>query len=128
MTKFITIICLSQLCLGPSCKKSGNGTNAFTGTWELIKHSGYPFNNPTYPPGNGNLLVINKNGSFEFKQHDTVQSSGHYDLRLKQDCYPREGNILMTFYRTDYNYSLYVSIHDGELWLDTPNCYQDGGT
>ena len=98
------------------------------GTWELEKFVGFPFTQPAFPPGNGNIIVIAEGGDFERRQHDTVLFRGIYSLGRKKDCYERNNDIIFSTNESSSGNYHYVDIENGKLSLSTPNCYQDGGT
>jgi hypothetical protein len=114
-----------------SCKKDKEVKmlkQDIVGTWELKKVVGYPFNQQPLPPGNGRIIVLEKNGLFERKQHDTVTFRGSYSLRTKKDCHERNSDIIFATTESSSGDYQYIEILDGELLLSTPNCYQDGAT
>lgn len=102
--------------------------NKIAGTWELERFVGYPFNQPTLPPGNGNIIVLGEEGLFERKQHDTLVFRGSYSVQEKKDCYERKSNTIFSTSENSFGDYQYVDISEGKLLLSTPNCYQDGGT
>lgn len=114
-----------------SCKKDHDISNlksTIAGTWEYKTFSGYPFNFPVLPAGNGKTIVVGKDGSFKRFQHDTLVFNGSYTLREKKDCYKRNSNIVFSTTENSYDNYWYIELNEGELTLSTPNCYQDGGT
>ncbi|MEP6746442.1 MAG: hypothetical protein ABJB86_01880 [Bacteroidota bacterium] len=116
----------SVLCLLAACSKE-KLEKKVTGMWELENFSGYPFNNNYQPPGNGNIILISSDGSFERRKHDTVTFRGAYSIKNKKDCYPRETNWF--FSTTEPNSTgMYIDTEDNKLTLSTPGCIQDGGT
>lgn len=128
MRNIFFLALLFSLC---SCKKD-NGVKTLkrdiVGTWELEKVVGYPFNQPPFPPGNGRIVVLGEDGSFERKQHDTLVFRGNYTVRTKKDCYERNTDIILSTDENSYGDYQYIETSDGKLSLSTPNCYQDGGT
>ena len=78
-----------------SCKKDSNLflNNRFKGVWEFENFSGYPFNNNYLPPGNGRIMVLSADGSYERRQHDTVLFRGRYFLKKQKDCFDEEKKI-----------------------------------
>ena len=113
-----------------SCKKEceiNTLKKEIIGTWELEHFSGFPFNQPVLPPGNGNIIVIAEHNHFERKQHDSLVYHGIYSLQKKKDCYERNSDLIFSTSEPQANYQ-YIEISDGKLLLSTPNCYQDGGT
>ena len=114
-----------------SCKKDNDVktlNREIIGTWELEKFVGYPFNQPTLPPGNGSIIVIAENSHFERKQHDTLVFTGNYSVLKKKDCHERNNDIVFSINGSSVEDYQYIEIVDGKLSLSTPNCYQDGGT
>lgn len=114
-----------------SCKKDQEISDlrkTIAGTWEYETFSGYPFNFPVLPPGNGKTIVIGKDGSFKRMQHDTLVFSGSYALSKKNDCHPGSSNIVFSTNETPSDNYRYIDLVDGKLTLSTPNCYEDGGT
>lgn len=98
------------------------------GSWEIEKFVGYPFTQPLYPPGNGQIIVLGADGRFERKKHDTLVFQGNYFLQRKKDCSERNKDII--FWTTESSSSdyRYIDVEEGKLTLSTPSCWQDGGT
>jgi hypothetical protein len=113
-----------------SCKKNEISTlkSEIAGTWELEKFIGYPFTNPSLPPGNGKIMVLGTDGIFERRQHDTVVFRGTYVLEKRNDCYQRSSNTVFSTNESTPVYYSYIELEEGKLTLSTPNCYVDGGT
>lgn len=86
------------------------------------------FNNNYLPPGNGRIIVLSPDGSFERRQHDTILFRGRYFLKKQKDCYSEEKKIHFTTNDTTYSYDVYINIDSGKLTFSTPTCYADGGT
>jgi hypothetical protein len=113
-----------------SCRKTeiNNLKKEITGVWEIERFVGYPFTQPPYPSGNGQMIVIKKNGDFERWKHDTLVFEGHYFVQIKKDCGPSNNDIIFITnesYQGDYRY---IDVEEGKLTLTTPNCWADGGT
>ena len=102
--------------------------NEIVGTWEFERFIGYPFNQPILPAGNGRIIIIGKDGSFERKQRDTLLFKGKYSIQRKKDCYERSTEIIFSTNENSFGDYRYVETREGKLSLSTPNCYQDGGT
>ena len=98
------------------------------GTWELAQYSGYPFNQPLYPPGNGQIIILGADGSFERKDHSISVFRGNYQLTEKEDCHARENTTIISTNENSWDDYQYIQAVDGRLALSTPNCLQDGGT
>lgn len=113
-----------------SCEKGSDLflNDRFKGVWEFENFSGYPFNNNYLPPGNGRIIFLSPNGSFERRQHDTVLFRGRYFLKKQKDCYGEQKKIHFTTNETTYSWDVYIDISSGKLTLSTPTCYADGGT
>jgi len=114
-----------------SCKKDQEISDlkkTIVGTWEYETFSGYPFNFPVLPPGNGKIIIIGDDGSFKRMRHDTLVFSGSYELSKKNDCYSRNSNIVFSTNEDPSGDFRYIDLIDGKLTLSTPSCYQDGGT
>lgn len=109
-----------------SCKKAAY-EKKLSGTWEYEHFSGYPFTQPVLPPGNGNVIVLGSNGSFQRMKHDTLLFKGTYKLILQKDC---DGPKKWLFTTDDASFGSdrYVSVDENKLYFNTPACYQDGGT
>jgi hypothetical protein len=112
-----------------SCKKA-NGIKTFTneiiGTWELQSIAG-PFNQPSFLPGNGRIIVFEEDGIFERKQHDTLVFRGSFFLKKRKDCFERSTDITLSTNESSNGDYQYIELSNGKLLLSTPNCYQDGG-
>jgi hypothetical protein len=117
--------------LSPSCKKHGNLflNKRFRGVWEYENFSGFPFNNNYLPPGNGRIIVLLTDGTYERRLHDTVLFRSRYFLKEQKDCYPPdEMKIHFSVNDTAGSWDHYIKIDEsGRLTLSTPNCYADGG-
>ena len=114
-----------------SCKKDSEAKIPkldIAGTWELERISAYPFNQPSFHPGNGQIIVIGNDGLFERKQHDSLVFRGNYTVARKKDCYERNTDIIFSTNENTFGDYHYIETADGKLLLSTPNCYQDGGT
>lgn len=73
-----------------------------SGKWEFEKFIGYPFNSSS-PPGNGQIIILNDDGTYERRSHDTVIFNGQYSIKERGGSNPL----------------LYKSIHA---------CYSDNAT
>lgn len=110
-----------------SCKKE-NVRKSFTGKWEYVTFVGYPFNFPSYPPGNGIIIEIGKNGSFKRYTHDTLIFKGLYNLIQKKDC---QGSQKLSFFKTNdpsFANDDSIEIQGDSLFFSTASCYADGGS
>lgn len=111
-----------------SCRKDKfeNLRMQATGTWEYHRYVGYPFTAPTLPRGNGQIIVIGTDGSFEKRSHDTVTFRGSYTFYEKKDCYGKEKEI---FFKTSDANSLEkkLTVNGDTLKFYHSNCLTDGG-
>lgn len=127
--KPLTIYLLALLVFF-SCRKDhipSEFKNKITGTWEIERFSG--FGSVSFPPGNGRIIVLFANGSFERRQHDTVMFRGRYSLRTKNDCYPRDEKTFFSVNDNSYSMDSFIDVDDsGKLLLSSSNCLADGGT
>ena len=111
-----------------SCSKElKEAKNEIAGTWEYERFVGFPFNSPPLPPGNGNIIVIRKNGTFERKKHDTLLYSGSYKLEKKTDCYPGHTDIFFSSDEAAYMIEGYAEVTNDKLSISSSNCMLDGG-
>jgi hypothetical protein len=114
-----------------SCKKQRelkDFKKDIVGSWEIEKVVGYPFTQPSYLPGNGQVIVIKKDGGFERWKHDTLVFNGAYTIQRKKDCVPRNSDIIFSTNETSSSTYFYVEIGNAELTLGTPGCYSDVST
>ena len=120
---------LAVLCMF-SCKKEKairQLQKDIAGAWELAKYSGYPFNQLPYPPGNGNIIMLDENGGFTRMKHDTVLFRGNYHIDSKKDCYNSPHDKAFYTNETNSGNYNYIFIDSGRLVFSTPNCFIDGG-
>jgi len=113
-----------------SCKKDNAATlrKEIAGEWEYVTFSGYPFNFPSYPPGNGIILIFGENGDFERRKHDTLVFKGTCRLQEKKDCSGDEKKIFLETNDATFVKEVYITITEARLHINTTNCYQDGGS
>jgi len=119
-----------------SCKKERELKNLkedIVGIWEIELSAGEAHittggtNTTNYPPGNGQTIVFSGSGAFERRKYDTVIFKGVYSLKHKEDCQPRQGNIVLTTDEYSNIYGDYISIDSGKLFISSSNCMEDGG-
>jgi hypothetical protein len=111
-----------------SCKKDlfKDIRREAAGTWEYHRYYGFWGPSQTLPRGNGKLMVIGTDGSFEQRNHDTVTFHGSYEFNERKDCY---GDSRKIFFKTS-NPALsenIIEINDDTLSLSSSNCLSDGG-
>ncbi|MFT3934791.1 MAG: hypothetical protein QM726_14295 [Chitinophagaceae bacterium] len=118
------------LLLLSACKKDNAAAvrNQITGSWEYVTFSGYPFNGVRLPAGNGRIIVIGKDGSFERFSHDTLIFKGRYSLKERKDCYGDDKQVFFTTTDSSFVIDDYVTVDNGQLFFNSSNCLQDGGS
>ena len=116
------------LALFISCTKDNDVKDLkkeIVGTWELELTSGMSGYNPQ-PAGNGQIIVLSGNGTFERKKHDTLVFKGNYVIGKKKDCIDLGNDIIFSTNETIPGHYWYVDVTDGKLKFNIPNCYTDG--
>ena len=111
-----------------SCKKDAlsDRYQEFAGTWEFEQYSGYPFTSTPLPPGNGQIIYIGSDKTFERRSFDTVLVRAKYILEERKDCYDEDKKLF--FKSTESNSSeSKISIENGKLYLTSSNCLSDVG-
>jgi hypothetical protein len=129
MKKMSTALLCILLVLN-SCKKDNLSSyrNQFSGKWEYVRYVGYPFTFTTLPPGNGNIIIITADGSFQRNKYDTIIFKGKYSLIEKKDCYGDENYIFFKTTDPFFVENSTISLAGDSLNISTSNCLQDGGT
>lgn len=112
-----------------SCKKDNLSglKDQFSGEWEYVRFAGYPFNSTPLPPGNGKIIVISRDGSFERRSHDTVTFKGRYSLEEKKDCYGDDKKIFIITTEPYLGERATIELKSDSLFIGTSNCLADGG-
>ena len=111
-----------------SCKKDSlsNKYLEFAGIWEFEQFIGYGPSTVPLPPGNGKIIYIGSDKTFERRSFDTVEVRAKYSLVERKDC--RGDDKIVFFKTTEPNSSENViSIENGKLTLGSSNCVADGG-
>jgi hypothetical protein len=117
-----------------SCKKDNTTSdlrNKIIGAWELERNLCGECITPVgdFPTGNGNIIVLSANGEYERKKHDTVLFVGTYTLQKKKDCFQRSSDVTFSTNENPNPVSYgYISVENGKLIFNTPNCFADGST
>ena len=114
-----------------SCSKDQqleNLKNQIVGKWEIETSSCGECLNPLiiYPAGNGNIMVLMKDGTFERRIYDSVTFKGRFFLNKSDECGKPGSDISLTTNESSTTTPLFVKIHSGKLLLNTPHCYTDG--
>lgn len=119
------LILSSLLTLGLlSCRKDiRNIEKSICGTWEIEKRMSEA-GVISYPPGNGKIISISPNGSYEWIENGNSIYKGTYSLKRKKDCYSEKKEVVFIT-NAPNNTPLYTRIENGKLIFNTPNCYSD---
>lgn len=128
MKKVLLLLLITLIAF--SCKKDeelDTFENKLIGTWEYEQVMTYD-TTATYLPGNGNLLLIGADGSYERRRNNTIEFKGTYTLQVNKDVCDRETNMVLITNETSSAMYNYVNIENGKLSLSTPCTYVDGGT
>jgi len=116
-----------------SCSKDNrleNLRNQVAGKWEIEKRVCGECTNPLiiYPEGNGNIIVLLTDGTFERSIHDSVTFKGMFFLNKSDECGKPDSDISLSTNETSTPTALFVQIESGKLQLSTPYCYSDGAS
>jgi hypothetical protein len=110
-----------------SCKKLNENRfqQRITGDWELEKVSCECSTPGSFPAGNGQIISLQLDGTFERRLHDSVTFRGHYTIQKKKDCKPRPEKF---FFETDETFpmSSYLEEQNEKLIFSYSNCVSDG--
>ena len=98
----------------------------FSGEWEIEKFIGYPQNHD-YTAGNGEIIILRKNGKFERKQQNAIIFSGNFFLEHKNDCGATKKETFFSTNDSAYNWNSKIRIESNKLFLETSSCVADGG-
>jgi hypothetical protein len=126
MKKILGLILIIIFCSCTKDKDQQNLAEKFSGEWEIEKFIGFP-NNQDYSAGNGEIIVLRKNGRFEKKQHNVEIFSGQFYLENKKDC---GASVKETFFSTNdssYSWDSKIRIEYNKLFLESSACVADGG-
>lgn len=125
MKKIYLILLLSVLFF--SCKKESISptVKAIEGIWEYESFIGFDPILPL-PPGNGRIIFIGSDRTFERRNFDTLILRSTYSLDQKRDCFGEEQRLF--FKTTDpYFFEGFISIENNKLIVSSSNCISDGG-
>ncbi|HLP37912.1 hypothetical protein [Lacibacter sp.] len=114
-----------------SCSKDSrleNFKNQIAGKWEIEKRVCGECMSPLiiYPEGNGSIIVLLNDGTFERRIHDSVTFKGKFFLNKSDECGKPDSDISMSTNESLNSTPLFVKIESGKLQLSTPYCYADG--
>jgi hypothetical protein len=112
-----------------SCKKEnelGDLKNEIAGTWELEKNvcGLCPFPVINYSPGNGSIIILSPDGSYERKKQDTLLVKGTWSILKSEECSPA-GDRALIINEGANTTSMFIKISTDKLELSTPYCYTD---
>jgi hypothetical protein len=112
-----------------SCKKDNLSSyrNQFSGKWEYVRYIGYPFTTAPLSLGNGKIIIITQDGSFQRNSYDTIIFKGLYSLVEKKDCYGDETHIFFKTTDPFFGENSIINAAGDSLSISTSNCFQDGG-
>jgi hypothetical protein len=118
---FIAVFC--------SCKKEnelGDLKNEIAGTWELEKIVCGLCTFPVidFPPGNGNIIILSPDGSYERKKQDTLLVRGTYSVLKSKECSPA-GDRALIINEGSNTTLMFIKISTDKLEVNTPYCYTD---
>ncbi|QNF33128.1 hypothetical protein HUW51_10470 [Adhaeribacter swui] len=118
-TPFLIFACKKDADLNPT-------KSQLVGTWEQERSYSYNFDQ-TLLPGNGQIIIIAADGSYERKRHDTLDYKGTYTLKVKKDCCERKNTLTFSTSESASGSYNYIELENEKLKLSTSCCYQDGG-
>lgn len=116
-----------------SCSKESrleNFKNQIAGKWEIESRGCGLCINPftIYPAGNGSIIVLLNDGTFERRIHDSITFKGRFFLNKSDECGKPGSDISLSTNESSITTPLFVQIVDGKLQLSTPYCYADGAS
>jgi hypothetical protein len=112
-----------------SCSKDkdfSKQAKEFSGEWEIEKFIGFP-DNQDYPAGNGEIIILKKDGSFERKEQNVVVFTGRFYLENKKDCGSSKKETFFSTNDSTYSWDSKIKIENNKLLLESSNCFADGG-
>ena len=124
----ISIIVMSCSKNHEKDRKLENFKNQVVGKWEIEKNvcGECSISNTTYPEGNGNIIVLSNDGSFERLVHDSLTFRGKFLLSMSEECSSSNPTIAITTNEISNSTPHFATIESEKLTLSTPNCYADG--
>jgi hypothetical protein len=123
------IFILLSIVFLASCSKDKDfkkQSEKFAGEWEIEKFIGFP-ENQDYPAGNGEIIILKKDGTFESKQQNVVVFSGRFYLENKKDCGSLKNETFFSTNDSTYSWSSKIRVENNKLLLESSNCFADGG-
>jgi hypothetical protein len=109
-----------------ACTKDNNNSsslyNRYAGKWELAQTTGFVVK--IYPPGNGNYIMLQTDGSFSRLQHDTLLLSTTYNVQEKYDDCSKQNLVLFTSSDSALQ-NLFIDIKNNELTFTQSYCIPD---
>lgn len=131
MRNTLFIILISTIV--SSCSKDNrleNFKNQIVGKWEIEKRVCGECVTPltTYHEGNGSIIVLLNDGTFERRIHDSVIFKGRFFLNKSEECGKPGSDISLSTNESSMLTPLFVQIVQGKLQISTPYCYTDGAS
>lgn len=122
-------VSLAIVLAASSCEKENLSAykDIVSGEWEYIRNVGFIVPVPPLPAGNGKIIAIGTNGSFERRSHDTVLFSGRYSLDKRKDCYGEEARVFINTNDNSFTNNFTINRIGDSLIIGSPNCFMDGG-
>jgi len=115
--------------LSAACNKNKVPNSLYrdiAGKWEYERYVGFGVGNNFQPPGNGNLIILSKDGYFERLRNDTLLFKGTYALKSIKDC-PNESHPYFHSVDSDFP-DRRISIEESKLVFSSPACVMDGAS
>ena len=129
MRNILSVIIFSLIV--SSCSKDHQFNNLKTqvlGKWEIEEYvCGLCITPVTmYPAGNGNIIVLFNDGSFERRMHDSVTFRGKFFLSKSEECGKPDSDIAFSTNESLNSTPRFIKIEAEKLHLNIPYCYSDG--
>lgn len=123
--KYILIIAVAVTVL-ISCKKDKNNVyKEYAGKWELKSKGGLFVQ--FFPPGNGNILILEVNRVYKRFQSDTLKFTGSYTIENLIDCDKASDKVIVSD-SLGPNRMLVGLFQDSTLYFYQSECIADGLT
>ena len=121
MKKILFIVFLSLTII--SCKKNGVQPKGIVGTWEMKQQSGtITGGTTTYPPGEGNILVLNADSTY--KKFVKYKQSTEGPYRIVKQGIKGVNTTYDAIYFDNSTIADYIILNGNELTIG--NTYPDG--
>ena len=126
MKRIILLLILPLIFL--SCKKNSEEKKfmkSIAGKWELEKYMGGWSPVINYPAGNGNFLILSKDGSYKRMKHDTLIVGGNFSIEKRSDCNADEFTFVTADQQTNGNR---IDLTASKLTIGASSCIADGSS